>query len=135
METLKNNIKLVSFIAPVVADEDGEPTSSVIDTFESEAAHFDGALVRANAGTFGADLTDITITIQESDNADGSSPSTARGGEAQALTAAGELVFQVERSKRYLLALVVMTASGTGDTAPLAITGILHNWAAPLPLV
>lgn len=135
METLKNNIKLVSFIAPVVADEDSEPTSTVIDTHETEASHFDGALVRARAGTFGADLTGITITIQESDNADGSSPSTARGGEAQTLSAAGEVVFQVERSKRYLLALVVMAAGGAADTAPLAVSGILHNWAAPLPLI
>lgn len=135
METLKNNIKLVSFIAPVVADEDSEPTSTVIDTYETENSHFDGALVRANAGVFGADLTGITITIQESDNADGSSPSTAAGGAAQTLSAAGELVFQVERSKRYLLALVVMAASSTADTAPLAITGILHNWAAPVPLI
>lgn len=135
METLKNNIRLVSFIAPVVADEDSEPVSAVIDTYETENSHFDGALIRARAGAFGADLTDVSITIQESDNADGSSPSTAPGGTAQVLSAAGEVVFQIERTKRYLLALVVMTAGGAADTAPVAVSGILHNWSAPLPIV
>lgn len=135
METLKNNIRLVSFIAPVVADEDSEPVSAVIDTWESENSHFDGALIRARAGVFGADLTSLKVKVQESDESDGSNPTTARGGDEQTLTAAGELVFQVERSKRYLLVLITMAASSTADTAPLSVSGILHNWAAPLPIV
>ncbi len=136
METLKNNIRLVSFIAPVSADEDSEPTSAVIDTYETaDGPSFDGCLVRANAGVFGADLTEVEITIQESDSADGSNATDAAGGAAQALTEAGELVFHVERTKRYLVAVVAMTAGGAADTVPLAITGILHNWAAPVPVV
>ena len=136
METLKNNIRLVSFVAPVAADEDSEPTSAVIDTYETaDGPSFDGCLVRANAGVFGADLTEVEITIQESDAADGSNATDAAGGAAQALTEAGELVFHVERSKRYLVATIAMTAGGAADTVPLAITGILHNWAAPVPVV
>lgn len=136
METLKNNIRLVSFIAPVVADEDSEPTSAVIDTYETAGGpSFDGCLVRANVGTFGADLDEVEITIQESDSSDGSNATDAAGGAAQALTEAGELVFHVERSKRYLVATVAMTASGAADTAPIAVSGILHNWASPVPVV
>lgn len=135
METIKNNIRLVSFVPPVVADEDSEPTSAVIDTFETADAHFDGALIRAEVGTFGADLTNVKVKVQESDAADGSNPTDARGGAEGTLTEAGELVFQVERSKRYLLVVITMTASGATDTAPVSVSGILHNWAAPYPIV
>lgn len=139
METLTDNIRLVTFVAPVVADEDSEPTGNIIDTKEIAAEagspRFDGALIRAVAGTFGADLTGIAIEIQESDNADGSSGTVAEGGASQSLSEAGALTFQVKRSKRYLKAVTTMTAGGAGDTAPLAIVGILHNWAHPLPLV
>lgn len=138
METLKNNIRLVTFVAPVVADEDSEPSSSIVDTYENaDGPHFDGALIRANIGTFGADLTNVKVKIEESNDDDFSdaSETVADGGAEQTATAAGELTFQIRRTKRYLRAVVTMTASGAADTAPLAITGILHNWAKPFPIV
>lgn len=140
METLKNNIRLVTFVAPVVADEDSEPTSNIIDTREIDSAgspHFDGALVRVNAGEFGADLTSVAVVIQESNDDDFSdaSETTAEGGASQSLTEAGEIDFQIRRTKRYLRAVVTMAASGADDTCPLSITGILHNWAKPFPIV
>lgn len=141
METLKNNIRLVTFIAPVVADEDSEPTSSIIDTREVAAEDgspsFDGALIRANIGAFGADLTNVKVKIEESNDNDfsDSSETVADGGAEQTATEAGELTFQIKRTKRYLRAVVVMTASGAADTAPISVNGILHNWAKPFPIV
>lgn len=141
METLKNNIRLVTFLAPVVADEDSEPTSSIVDTREVAAEagspSFDGALIRAKVGTFGANLDSVAITIEESNDDDFSdnSETVAEGGAEQTLTEAGELIFQIRRTKRYLRAVVDMTASGSADTAPMSIDGILHNWAKPFPIV
>lgn len=136
MKTLSDYIRLATFVAPVVADEDSEPTSSIIDTMAS-GGPFDAALIRANIGTFGADLTNVKVKIEESNDDDFSdaSETVADGGAEQTATATGELVFQVNRSKRYLRAVITMTASGSGDTAPVSITGILHNWAKPLPIV
>lgn len=136
MQTLKNYIRLVTFVAPVVADEDSEPTSSIIDT-QATGGPFDGALIRANIGTFGADLTNVKVKIEESNDDDFSdaSETVADGGAEQTATEAGELTFQVARSKRYLRAVITMTASGAADTAPVSITGLLHNWAKPLPIV
>lgn len=138
MQTLENNIKLVTFVAPVVADEDSEPTSSIIDTYEtSDGPSFDAALIRANIGTFGDDLTNVKVKIEESNDDDFSdaSETVMDGGAEQTATEAGELVFQVQRTKRYIRAVITMTASGAADTAPVSVNGILHNWAKPLPIV
>lgn len=140
METLKNNIRLVTFQAPAVLDEDSSPiTSTVIDTKEIAAGQsspsFDGALIRAIVGTFGADLTSVKIKIHESANSNGSSSTLADGGTEVTLTAAGEVVFQVKRTKRYLVAIITMAATGAADTAPVCITGVLQNWAKPYPIV
>jgi hypothetical protein len=140
METLKNNIKLVTFLAPQVIDEDSSPiTSSVIDTREIAAEDgspsFDGALIRAAVGTFGADLTSVKVKIHESANSDGSSSTLAEGGDEVTLTEAGETSFQIRRTKRYLVAIITLAASGAADTAPACITGVLHNWAKPFPVI
>lgn len=136
MKTLSDYIRLVTFVAPVVADEDSEPTSSIIDTMAS-GGPFDGALIRANIGAFGADLTNVKVKIEESNDDDfsDSSETIADGGAEQTATATGSLTFQVQRTKRYLRAVITMTASGAADTAPVSVTGLLHNWAKPLPIV
>jgi len=136
MKTLSDYIRLATFVAPVVADEDSEPTSSIIDTMAS-GGPFDAALIRANIGAFGADLTNVKVKIEESNDDDfsDSSETVADGGSEQTATATGELIFQVQRTKRYLRAVITMTASGAADTAPVSVTGILHNWAKPLPIV
>lgn len=139
MQTLKNNIRPVTFIAPAVLDEDNSPiTSSVIDTKEYDGDNspsFDGALIRALVGTFGADLTSVKVKIHESANSNGSSSTLAEGGDEVTLTEAGAINFQIRRTKRYLVAIVTMAASGAGDTAPVAISGLLCNWAKPFPIV
>ena len=108
METLKNNITIKTMLAPAVIDEDNSPiTSTVIDTHENaepETPKFDTALVLANLGTFGADLTNVKIKIHESNNSDGSSSTLAEGGAEVTCTAAGQTQFQIKRTKRYLLA-------------------------------
>jgi hypothetical protein len=139
MQTLKNNIRLVTFQAPAVLDEDNSPiTATVIDTKElnsNASPSFDGALIRALVGTFGADVTAVKVKIHESANSNGSSSSLAEGGDEQTLAATGALTFEIKRTKRYLVAIITMTATGTTDTAPVCIVGLLHNWAKPFPLI
>lgn len=139
MHDLKNNIKLVTFQAPAVLDEDNSPiTSTVIDTYELGAVDgpsFDSALIRALVGAFGADLTSVKIKIHESANSNGSSSTLAKGGDEVTLTEAGEASFQIERTKRYLVAIVTMAATGAADTAPVCITGTLCNWSTPFPII
>jgi len=139
METLRNNIKLATFLAPAVIDEDNSPiTSTVIDTYELGAVDgpsFDGALIRAMVGTFGADLTSVKVKIHESANSNGSSSTLAEGGDEQTLTAAGALKFEIKRTKRYLVAIVTLAATGAADTAPACISGVLCNWATPFPII
>jgi hypothetical protein len=140
MEILRNNIKPVTFLAPVALDEDNSPiTSSIIDTKEVAAEDgspsFDGALVKALVGVFGANLTSVKVKIHESANSNGSSSTLAEGGDEVTFTEAGVANFQIRRTKRYLLAIVTMAATGAGDTAPVAIVGILNNWAKPFPIV
>lgn len=140
METLKNNIRIQTLLAPQVADEDSSPiTSDVIDTreipLEDGSPSFDGALVLAAVGTFGADLTNVKIKIHESENDDGSSSTLAEGGDEVTLTEAGSTAFQIRRTKRYLLAIVTLTASGADDTAPVSIVAVQSNWAKPFPIV
>lgn len=136
MQTLQDNIKVVTMSAPAVLDQDNSPiTGTVIDTYGTEPEKFDGALVIANVGAFDADLTSVKVKIMESDSSDGSGSTLALGGDEATLTAAGQLVFQVQRSKRYLVAVVTMAATSTLDTAPVSIVAVLSNWAAPFPLV
>lgn len=139
MQDLKNNIRLVTLLAPAVLDEDNSPiTSSIIDTREIDKAGspmFDSALIRARFGTFGANVTAVKVKIHESDASNGASSTLADGGTEVTLAEAGEVSFQVKRSKRYIFAIVTITADGATDTVPGAINGILCNWALPFPIV
>lgn len=140
METLKDNVRLVTMLAPAAIDEDSSPiTSTVIDTREIAAEDgspsFDAALVVASLGTFGADLTNVKIKIHESDASDGSASTLAEGGDEVTATAAGAVSFQIRRTKRYLLAILTLTASGAADTVPASIVAVLSNWAKPFPIV
>ena len=84
MQDLKNNIRLVTLLAPAVLDEDNSPiTSSIIDTREIDKAGspmFDSALIRARFGTFGANVTAVKVKIHESDASNGASSTLADGG-------------------------------------------------------
>jgi hypothetical protein len=139
METLKNNIRIKTMLVPAVIDEDNSPiTSTVIDTYENaeeDTPKFGTALVIANLGTFGANLTSVKIKIHESANSNGSSSTLADGGAEVTVTEAGQVQFQVKRTKRYLLAILTLAATSTADTVPASIVAVLGNWAKPFPII
>lgn len=140
MQTLENNIRLVTVLPLTVVDGDATPIlGSAIDTYEdSEGIHsFDSALITAVVGAVGADVSAATITIQEAnDSGFATSPTTAEGGEAQSIVAGTVTkIFQIKRTKRYLRAVIAITEAGAADTIQVAITGVLANWAKPFPVV
>jgi len=138
MQQLKNKIRLVTFIPLTVhnGDADASLEGDAIDTKNGESQTFDSALVTAVIGEVGADVDVATVTIQEDDASDFSSPTTAQGGEAVDVVA-GDLTqsFQILRSKRYLRALLTIEESGAGDDVEIAVTGVLANWSKPFPII
>lgn len=139
MDELKNNIRVVTFLSPEVLDEDNSPiASAIIDTYETtNGPSFDTALITAQVGEYGADVTDVEIKIEESDDSTfgDASETIANGGEEVSVDEETAVAFQILRTKRYLRATVTITAGGAGDTVPVAITGILCKWAKPFPIV
>lgn len=137
MQTLKDNIKVVTCQKPLALDEDNSPIrTTVIDTMGNSPETFDSAMIIASTGAKGADVTVISIKVQESDNADGSTGATdASGGTAQTVLENTTTVFQINRTKRYLVVVVTLTATGAADTVPVSVVGVLNNWATPYPVV
>jgi hypothetical protein len=137
MQTLANNIKVVTFQKPLALDEDNSPIrTTVVDCHGTAPENFDSALVLVSTGAKGADVTVISVKIQESDNADGSTSATdAEGGAAQTVLENTTTAFQIHRTKRYLVAVVTLTATSTADTVPMSIVAVLNNWALPFPII
>lgn len=139
METLKNNIKVVTFIPLTVHEGNGNTAlnGDAIDTKNGESESFDGALITAVIGAVGADVSALTLTIQESDSSTfASGNTTAEGGDAVDVLA-GDLTqtFQIKRTKRYLRAVLAVTEGGADDNVEIAVTGILCKWAKPFPII
>jgi len=140
MEQLRNNIRVATLLPLAAVDGDNTPVAGdAVDMREIDDAgsgFFDTALVTAVVGAIGADVSAATLTIQEDDDSEFGDPSTAAGGAAVNIFA-GDLTttFQIQRTKRYIRALVTITEDGAGDTVEIAATAILCNWAKPFPIV
>jgi hypothetical protein len=142
MEQIKNNLRVVTLQKPLALDEDNSPiASSIIDTreiaLEDGSPSFDGALIIAAVGAKGADVSAIKIKVEESNDDDFSdaSETVADGGAEVTVLENTTTAFEIRRTKRYLRAVVTLTAGGAADTVPVSIVGVLGNWAKPFPLV
>lgn len=138
METLKNNIKVVTMIPLTVhnGDSDTGLDGSAVDMYvTSDGPAFDTALVTAVVGAVGADVSAATIKIEESDASDfGSGVTTCEGGDAVSVLAGDDTFsFQVKRTKRYIRAALEVEEDGAADDVELAVTAVLTNWALPMP--
>jgi hypothetical protein len=138
MQELRNNIRVQTFVPLTVSNETVE--GDAVDTYEVNdvaSPAFTTAFITAVVGAVGADVLTATVKIEESDSSTfASGVSTARGGDAVNVFAGDMTVnFQVQRTKRYLRAVVTITEDGAADTVQFAVTGILSNWALPIPTV
>jgi hypothetical protein len=140
METLKNNIKVVTMIPLTVHDGDSnaELEGDAIDTYvNADGPAFNTALVTAIIGAVGADVSEALLKIEESDSSTfASGVTTAEGGEAVDVVA-GDLTqtFQIRRTKRYLRAVLTPTEDGAADDVEIAVSAILCDWAKPMPIL
>ncbi|QLG69729.1 MAG: hypothetical protein CH104c_0498 [Candidatus Woesebacteria bacterium] len=75
------------------------------------------------------------MKIEESDASDFSSGvSVAKGGDEVTVAADNSYQFQVERSKRYLRAVVTITG-GISPSAEVFVGGLLWNAQRPFPML
>jgi len=139
METLQNNIKIVEVIPLTIHDGDSNTdlASDAVDTYQTaDGPSFDSGLFIAQLGAVGADISALTLTIQEDDDENFSSPTTADGGAATDVSAGDStFTFQVKRTKRYLRAYLAVTEDGAADDVEIAVSAVLNNWAKPYPTV
>lgn len=140
-QELRNNIKPVELLD--VQEISAAKNGNIIDTHQEtgQGFHFDTILVRAGTGGFGADIDGVKIKVMESDNANMSSSSVAKGGEEVEVGEDEQQNFQVQRTKRYIRVTAtpveVDSPSGSAgeDVALVYAIGILTNWAVPMPLI
>ncbi len=131
-ELLKENIKKANAIPIQVINATTE--GAAIDMKLSEMFSFDTALVDINIGNLG-DQTSTKVKIQESDSATfASGVTTAAGGEEITVAADSVYKMEVERTKRYLRAVVTITG-GSSPSAEVCIGMILCNWQKPFPIL
>lgn len=133
-EQLRNKISIVEAIPLTVHDGDSDASleGDAIDMAPSVEQAYDSALVVANIGAVGADVTVATVKVEEDDDSAFGSASVAKGGEATSVLA-GDLTvsFQVTRTKRYIRVVLDVEEDGAGDDVEIASTAILNNWAVP----
>lgn len=133
-ESLKNKIKIVEAIPLTIhnGDADASLEGDAIDMASSVEEAYDSALVIANIGAVGADVSATTVKVEESDTSNFASASVVKGGEATSVLA-GDLTvtFQIQRTKRYIRVVLDVTEAGASDDVEIASTAILNNWAVP----
>jgi len=136
-QTLKGNIKLVT-VLPLTVHNGDSNTPLNGDAIDMQASGgFENALVLAQVGAVGANISALTLKIQESDSSTFASGNTDAEGGAAVSVLAGALTqsFQIKRTKRYIRAVLTVTESGAADDVEIAATAVLSNWAKPFPTV
>ncbi len=142
MQELRNYIKTVELMPVEQIDE--ATNGSSVDTFynDTQGHHFDSILIRVGAGDFGLDIGSVKFKVEESNVSNFASGVTvASGGEEVSVGEEEGHDFQIERTKRYIrvVATPVDIASPSEDpgedVATIHATGILANWAIPMPLL
>lgn len=132
MQTLTNNIKLVSVLTAGVVDE--TTTTTGIDTHGNGSENFDSALVMASIGAITGTPTSVKIKVVESDSSNMSGATLAKGGDEITVSQNTMYSFQINRSKRYL-AVVATITGGTTPEVIVSVNAILNNWATPYPII
>lgn len=129
---LNQNIKPVELL-PIQTLEDSA-NGSEVDTYLADGSSFDTALIKAAVGDLGTQAS-TKIKIQEDDDSEFGTPSTAEGGEEITASADNTYSFQIKRAKRYLRAVITIATPGETPAAEVHVSGILCNWDLPFPIL
>jgi len=131
-EQMKNPITIVEVIPLTVHDGDSDTDLASDEVDMQQAGGYENALVIAQLGAVGADVTALTLKIEEDDDSAFGSATDAEGGAAVDVSAGdATFTFQVKRTKRYIRALLEVTEDGAADDVEIAVSAILNNWAKP----
>lgn len=132
METLKNNISVVELVPCTTYDADLDGSENPVDMHADQT--FQTVLAQASIGDITGTPDSVSLSFVEGDEADLSDASAIEGGDAVDVSANTAYTYQLNRTKRYIGAVLTFT-NGTSPTAEVAVLGLLTNWAKPMPLV
>jgi len=129
---MKNPVAVIQVIPLTDHEGDGNAALESAAVDMQQAGYYEAALVIAQLGAVGANVTALTLTIEEDDDSAFGDPTVAYGGAAISVLA-GDATFtmQVKRTKRYIRAVLQPTETGAADNVQIAVSAILNNWALP----
>jgi len=131
MKTLNQNIHPATLLPIGVITETTQ--GSPLDSYLSSRPAYDSGLIDIAIGNLG-DQTSTKVKIEESDASDFSSGVTvAKGGEEITVAADTGYRMQIERKKRYLRAVVTITAGST-PSAEVYVGALLWDAQRPFPI-
>lgn len=131
MQTLNQKIKVSESIPLQTIVESLNGTA--IDMRPSDHEQYDSAIVVVGVGVLG-DQTSTSVKIEESDSSTFASGNTvAKGGDETVVTASTTNEFQIERTKRYIRAVITI-ADGDTPSAPVYTVAILSGMERPHPV-
>jgi len=131
MKTLENYIKVVDLIPNADQDADLDGSENPVDM--QAGGGFDTVLALVSVGAITGTPDTVEVSFVEGDEADLSDATEIAGGAAVEVAEDTSYTFQLERSKRYVGAVLTFTG-GTTPTAIVSAVGVLTNWARPFPL-
>lgn len=133
MKALGQNIRLAKLLPIQVLT--ATTNGSAVDTLLGDGFRFDSALVNVEIGNLGTQAS-TGVKIEESDTSDFSSGvSVAKGGEEVTVAADTSYKMEVERTKRYLRAVVTLTTPGATPSVEVFVGAVLWNVPKPFPVV
>ena len=129
---MKNPVTVVEVVPLTIHDGDADAALESAAVDMQQAGGYEAALVIAQLGAVGANVTALTLTIEEDDDSAFGSATVAEGGTATSVLAGDDtFTFQVKRTKRYIRAVLAVTETGAADDVEIAVSAILNNWAKP----
>lgn len=131
MKTLNQNIHPATLIPIGVITETTE--GSAVDTYLSGRPAYDSGLIDIAIGDLG-DQTSTKVKVEESDSSTFASGVTmVKGGEEITVAEDTGYKVQIERKKRYLRAVVTITA-GSAPSAEAYVGALLWDAQRPFPI-
>lgn len=129
---MKEPIKIAALVQNAILEE--TTSGDALDMRPSNYLGFEGAIVRADIGEITGTPDSVKVKIEESDSSTFASGNTvADGGAEVTVEASTAYVFQIQRTKRYIRAVVTVTG-GTTPKVTTSIVAVLNNWARPYNL-
>lgn len=133
MRLLKEKLKKIVLLPNQVLSVD--TNGSGVDTYQDGSKPaFETALVDVAIGALGTQAA-TKVKIEESDDSGfGSGVQAAKGGEEITVTASTNYKMEIQRTKRYLRAVLTLTTPGGGPSVGIYVGAYLWNAQTPFPI-